>query len=760
MGHMHTVRIPRVTPRATFATTLLMVVALVVAVGNAQATGGPLFQHFELDENLVDDGSADDWETLFDETSTDTAFAAASSIPIADNDSIDSLATGTVDTSYFHGGGSKDVNDVSQWGYSANDVAPDKNEILNAFAAGYVADVGAGEDDTIIYFGLDRYSNDGDAAVGFWFFRNRVSLDGNGGFSGVHSPGDVFVVSDFSAGGTVSTIHVWEWVGGNKQNSLELVHSTDLAGSQPADCTDPNHHEHVCATANKGDEEGVWPFMAKPSALGPDTPSGGYPQGTLLEGGINITQLLPESDGCFASFLAETRSSTSETAQLKDFALGDLPLCAPGTDLTASSSTDSQPTHEGETVTLTFTETNDGEGPAQFIGLSNVSVDTDSTECDGTMTDPAGDDGAGDADMDGVLGGDEAWVFTCTVTAGSVDSTVTGIGHGTFDGKDVTFCEGGVNPDPDTILCDADEIATATIDVIEPGTDLSISADPTTVRSDDVITLTVTETNDGVNPGEVSTEASDLDLTNVSVLVSGQSTGCGDPLTASDLDTGVDVGGDGVLSVGETWTWTCDVTMGANSGAITATATGDDIHGHPVTVCDPAPGGGDGTLVIDTVCDSEEEDAVDITVINPSTTLVQEATVDITYTIHEINDGDSALTAPDPVAGGDYTTEGWLDTPGCSDLTFVSGDTGGDHVLGSGEHWIWTCTKTLDLALNLTENGSITFADTGSVDFTNVVTGHGVDASGNDVTFASGQAGHDPDERDSVKVTLEYLGQG
>lgn len=757
---MRTVAFPRVSRRTALLTTFLMVVALVTAITTAAATGGPLFNNFELDENLLDAaGGGDDWETLFN-GGGNAALAATTSMPIQDNDSADILGLGTTDVTYFQGGGSKDVNDVSSWGYSSNDVAGDKMEILNAAAAGYVADLGTGEDDTIIYFAADRYSNDGDAAIGFWFFKNQISLDGNGGFSGVHSPGDVLVVSDFSGGGTTSTINVWEWVGGGKQSALQLIHSTDLPGSAPADCTNSNHHEDVCATANEGDEHGVWAFQAKNTAITPTTPAGGYPQGTFLEGGINITQLLPDSDGCFASFLAETRSSTSETAQLKDFALGDLPLCAPGTNLEASSSTDAEPTHEGETVTLTFTETNDGEGPAQFIGLSNVFVDTDNTECDGSMGDPAGIAAAGDTDEDGVLDGDEAWVFTCTVTAGSVDSTVTGIGHGTFDGKDVTFCEGGVNPDPDTIICDADEIATATIDVIEPGTDLSISASPTTVRSDDVITLTITETNDGVNPGDVSTDPDDLDLTNVSVVVSGQSTGCGDPLTVSDLDTGVDTGSDGVLSVNETWTWTCDVTMGANSGTITATATGDDIHGHPVTVCDPAPGGGDGTLVGGTVCDSEEADSVDITVINPSTTLVQETSVDITYTIHEINDGDSDLTAPNYSDDGDYTNDGWLDTPGCSNLTFVSGDTDSDDVLGSGEHWIWTCTKTLTIALNLTENGSISFDDTGSVDFTNVVTGHGVDASGKDVTFALGQAGHDPDERDSVKVTLEYLSQG
>lgn len=744
--------------------TLLLVVALVVAVGRADATTGPLFDHFELDENLLDDpaGTPDDWQSLFDGSTTDPTLAATTSMPIEDNDSIDSLGTGVLDTSYFHGGGSKDVNDVSSWGYSSNDVAPDKNEILNAFAAGYVADVGNGVDDTIIYFGLDRYSNDGDAATGFWFFKNRITLDGSGGFNGVHAPGDIFVVSDFSGGGVVSTIHVWEWVGGNKQNSLKLLYSTDLPNADPADCTDPAHNDDVCATANKGDEDGVWPFTAKPSALGPGTPVGGYPQGTLLEGGINITQLLPDSDGCFASFMAETRSSTSPTAQLKDFALGDLPLCAPGTEL-AGSPTQAAPAsvHEGESVQLTFTETNDGEGPSQFIGLTNVFVDTDNAECDGSLSDPSGVVADGDTDADGVLDGDEAWVFRCTVTAGSTDMKITAKGFGTFNGGTVVrWCnEAELADPPANVVCDQEEIATAWIDVIEPGTELSISADPTTVRSDDTVTLTITEKNDGTNPGPYFTADSSLDLDSVAVQLQNQGSGCTGPFTAPP-DGGDD--GDNVLEKGESWTWTCTTTIAATS-TITAVATADDIHDHPVTVCaDPAPA--DGTLSNGTVCDSEEAASVDVTVVSPSTILTQGAKVDITYTIFEHNDGDSALSPPNGVQA-DRADEGWLevDTDTCANLTYVEGDVGNDHVLSPGENWKWTCTDTLEIPIVVSTNGdgSLTFTpDTSSLDVTNVVIGHGLDVTGTDVTFCTTGTDCDPDERDRVKITVQYLARG
>ena len=47
--------------------------------------------------------------------------------------------------------------------------------------------------------------------------------------------------------------------------------------------------------------------------------------GGLLEGGIDLTAL--ELTGCFSSFMAETRSSPSISAQLKDFVLGTFESC-------------------------------------------------------------------------------------------------------------------------------------------------------------------------------------------------------------------------------------------------------------------------------------------------------------------------------------------------------------------------------------------------------------------------------------------------
>ena len=68
----------------------------------------------------------------------------------------------------------------------------------------------------MLFFGSDRFDNSGDAQQGFWFFQNSIglgtnSVGGGSGFTGVHKDGDVLVISDFSNGGTTSTITVYAW---------------------------------------------------------------------------------------------------------------------------------------------------------------------------------------------------------------------------------------------------------------------------------------------------------------------------------------------------------------------------------------------------------------------------------------------------------------------------------------------------------------------------------------------------------------------
>src|SRR5207237_10650212 len=95
-----------------------------------------------------------------------------------------------------------------------------------AFAATYPA---AATIAVILYAGLDRYDNSGDATAGFWFVQNSIGENAgvttNGGhpFVGKHTDGDILLVSDFTVGGSTSTIKVFKWSGDDATGSLVAV---------------------------------------------------------------------------------------------------------------------------------------------------------------------------------------------------------------------------------------------------------------------------------------------------------------------------------------------------------------------------------------------------------------------------------------------------------------------------------------------------------------------------------------------------------
>ena len=78
----------------------------------------------------------------------------------------------------------------------------------------------------------------------------------------------------------------------------------------------------------------LWPYQAKGNVPANQIPPGGF-----LEGGIDLAALDLENK-CFASFLAESRSSGSATsAQLKDFVAHTFQPCVSGTVTTPSDAT-------------------------------------------------------------------------------------------------------------------------------------------------------------------------------------------------------------------------------------------------------------------------------------------------------------------------------------------------------------------------------------------------------------------------------------
>ncbi len=291
---------------------LVGIAAVLVAVPLA-ASANPDIDGFELDGNAAGGGRSD-WDGL----GSPLEFTGFIVDP-----------TGSSDRGHT-GGGSKDTLDVSQWRWTDGTVTPAKDNIANAYAAGYVED-----DNFILYFGQDRVLDRmGSADVGFWFLQNPIGLNGDGTFSGTHAEGDVLVQSDFTNGGDVSEVDVYKWQGGN------LVKVSDNA-----ECSDGKlGTDNACAEANTGTISTSW--------------AGNITAPYFFEGGLNLSALFPgQSLPCFSSFITNTRSSHSESATLKDFSLGSIDTC--GSIKITKQATPSDATQFGYTAT-------GGLNPASF----------------------------------------------------------------------------------------------------------------------------------------------------------------------------------------------------------------------------------------------------------------------------------------------------------------------------------------------------------------------------------------------------------
>ncbi|HVE46185.1 MAG TPA: hypothetical protein VNA57_05520 [Acidimicrobiales bacterium] len=329
-------------PARTFLV-LAMMLGVLSFVGMADAVHGTAA--FELEGDAVNGVAAgDDWDNVCHEvTITNDPGNVVPDQCAGAGDTAGATATswandGPLNASIFTGGGSKDFIDVNQWAWKDEAGGlPDKSNLLHSFAARYSLPKNAttcpapaaSTTCEVLYFGSDRYDNSGDAQQGFWFFKNEIgfgtnSVGGGTGFTGTHANGDLLVISDFSNGGTVSTITVYKWDSTCKKTAGTCAEANlrQLATSTTAKCH-PGlvNTDGFCGVVNPADGA-VAPWTTFTDKSG----SSSYLNGELFEGGINLSQL-GLADQCFSSVLSETRTSTSPTAVLKDFVLGGFGSC-------------------------------------------------------------------------------------------------------------------------------------------------------------------------------------------------------------------------------------------------------------------------------------------------------------------------------------------------------------------------------------------------------------------------------------------------
>lgn len=355
---------PTGSPRRRWTLLLPLIAVLALAVlyiAGAQAVNAT--GAFELDGNAVS-STTDDWDRVCHQVTkngTDSAGHATGAQCASATDTNGAVAVSWTDSrtnqEIFTGGGSKDFGDTQDdWLWKPKDTVPDKDTITHSFAARYSLPKNASTCPApaaatsceVIFFGSDRFANDGDAQLGFWFLQNKIqttntSSQGGFKFSGHHKVGDLLVISDFSNGGTTSTIKVYSWqptvcskadngneenipVGGCPAKNLRLE-----SKSANANCATSNATANVCGIVNGSSQPSPWPFLDKSGNTA-------FAQGELYEAGINLSGLGFGSE-CFASIVAESRSSDSVTAVLKDFVLSNFGECTSRLTTTAGGPT-------------------------------------------------------------------------------------------------------------------------------------------------------------------------------------------------------------------------------------------------------------------------------------------------------------------------------------------------------------------------------------------------------------------------------------
>jgi hypothetical protein len=272
--------------------------------------------------------------------------------------------------------GSKDILDLNEWAYKNSGGLPDKDNLLHGYAARYSSapdpDDPQNPNDTvckngsfptceILFFGSDRYDDEGSATTGVWFFQQKVQLGATkigGGLSfdgatlgtpAAHQEGDILVTSEFTIGGTISTMKIFSWnvhcTGTNNSDGNLPPPFTDAdcgeknlllrAQSSAAYCGSALDGDQFCGLVNPNAIALPWSFNDKdntPLPTSPVFPQGG-PDGAnaneFFEGGINLSQLGLGGE-CFQSVLLESRTSAEPNATIKDFVLGQLGECSSG----------------------------------------------------------------------------------------------------------------------------------------------------------------------------------------------------------------------------------------------------------------------------------------------------------------------------------------------------------------------------------------------------------------------------------------------
>ncbi len=349
------------------------------------------------------------------------------------------------------------------WDWDMGDGGPQKNDITNTYFHTRVDPVTG---DRWVFVGAETRSINGDSHADFEFNQAGVIQVGetDGELIGLGPDGgrtvdDFLITIDFETGGESPVASIRFWDGG----SFVLVSVPDSVYSA-ANLVDIDHPTTGTWTHYTGDG-------AETSLL---------TRLQFVEGAANLTALGIAVDPCSpdATFMVKTRSSSSWTSDLKDYALVYFPLEPPPVlELTAP-----ELVCAGETFEVTATET---------TGLHNAAYRWSVTGCGSIISDPTADTITIEPDPNC----DCAITAAATITGGECLHVVTS--EITVTVQDITAPDLSDGPSDVTVECDAitdPEVLTATDDCSEPVVERAELVEPGICFGDSTITRTWTAT--------------------------------------------------------------------------------------------------------------------------------------------------------------------------------------------------------------------------------------------------------------------------
>ena len=331
---------------------------------------------FELGDGTNRTGSADilgsaaqpgcDWADLFDGDPTPAEVAAAVAACHGVGAAFVSDPFGSVDTTSFTKGSSKNDAPISNWQWSTGS-SPGKDDIANFYTYGTLN----ANNELLIYAGIERLAASGDSHVDFEFNQSALALDkpppcgsdGSAGptdgapceFTGARTPGDILVVMDFLRGGSLGFVELRRWDGA----SWILADSVGGEGCDGADnlCSFNNGIAIDGGPWKNYDEKGNVVTMLQKNAF--------------TEVGLNVTRLLG-STPCFVSVTTKSRTSSSFTSALKDFAQASFGICSISIDKSgASNNPDPIRSKNGDAFTFRYDITNTGAATLYLIQVTD-----------------------------------------------------------------------------------------------------------------------------------------------------------------------------------------------------------------------------------------------------------------------------------------------------------------------------------------------------------------------------------------------------